>query len=294
MMAALHRLPGGILSPPRRCGTIDSAVRTFAIIPKPRHTIEEALTRLRSRTKDNDRAIFSVNFKLNLDWRVKSNRMHGTFEIPHGLGRRSKVAAYTYDDELKVQALIAGAEIAGDMEHRVRENGYNLAMLDRVVADTELEDIMKRPNKFRSSLKRQSLIACVEEKTLVSPDDFAETVYKHVHGIYRPYQTDHHGNITTAVGRASMEDWQIDENVAAVMMQLFEARPDCFGTGPSRKKQYIGIFLLKMHMTGALNMSVEIDLDSFPFLLKLNSSATIDREYQVVSEQTLRELQRSL
>jgi hypothetical protein len=77
-------------------------------------------------------------------------------------------------------------------------------------------------------------------------------------------------------------------------MQLFEARPDCFGTGPSRKKKDIGIFVLKMFMTGALNMSVEIDLDSFPFLFRLNSSATVQRDYQVVSEETLHKLQRSL
>jgi ribosomal protein L1 len=183
------------------------------------------------------------------------------------------VAAYTYDDERKVQALVAGAEVAGDMEYRVREMGYNLGLIERVVADTEMEEIMKRANKFRTILKRSKLLACVEEKTLVPPDDFEEAVYKHVHGIYRPYQTDYHGNVTVSVGRSSLEDWQVNENISTILTQLFKARPNCFGTGPNRKRSNIGIFLLKMHLAGALNMSVEIDLDSFPFLPKLNSPA---------------------
>lgn len=268
----------------------------FSSIPRPRYTIEEALLKLRERSKYNPKMMFSVNFALNLDYRVKSNRMHGVFELPHGLGRRTKVAAFTYDDERKVQALMAGAEIAGDLDQRFRakyDHRLDVTKFDRVVADTDVEDMITKPNKLRTNLRKLKMLPCFEQNTLVTPNDFHEAVYKHVHGIYRPYETDYHGNLTTSIGRASQDDFQLVDNINDIMNQLFEARPNCFGTGPSRKRKNIGIFVLKMHLAGALNVSLEIDQDSIPILTKLNKPE-IQRDYQVVSDETLELLQRSL
>lgn len=269
--------------------------RFFSFV-RPRYTIEEALEKLRERNKQNPKMMMSLNMHLNLDYRVKSNRMHGVFDLPHGLGRRTKIAAYTYDDESKVQAMMAGAEIAGDLVQLVRsknENLIDLRMFDRVVADTEVEDIFTRANKMRTSLRKHKMLPCFEEKTLVNPGDFEEAVYKHVHGLYRPYITDHHGNVTSCIGRASQDNSQLSENVNCILAQLFEARPECFGTAPSRKKGNIGIFLLGLHLCGASSVALEIDLDSIPILSKLNQPEKT-RDYQVVSDETMEFLRRSL
>lgn len=254
-------------------GTVALSKRFLStIIPKPFYNLEEAIARYRDKTKNNQKLTFNVCVKLNLDYRVKTNRMKGTFDLPHGAAKQGNIAALTYNDELKVAALLNGAVIAGDLafRYKIQEMTSYMDYLDRVVATTDMEVEFQRPGRFRSKMKKQKLIPCFEYKTLVSPDDFAETIYKHVNGFYRPYVTTHHGNVTTNIGRMRQDDSEIEANLNYVLEHLFENRPDDFGTGPSRKKKNIGIFVLGMHLMGGRGFSIPLDLESFPILREKN------------------------
>ena len=238
--------------------------------------------------------MYGVNLTLNLDFRVKSNRMKGVFDLPHSIGKQVRTAALTFDDELKVEAMLHGAVIAGDLDYQLRKDRIDPDLLERVVATDDLEFEFRKSSRLRSRLKKAKLLPDVDYKTLVPADDFSEAVYKHTHGIFRPYSTDRHGNVTTALGQMRMEESQIAENLTAVLEQIFRDRPDCFGTGPSRKLKHMGVFVLGMHITSSKNLSLPLDLDSFPILQKKNRRIPPGGDELKVSKTTLKSIQNSL
>ena len=240
--------------------------------PKVQYSLEQAIALLRERCESHPIATVTVVVNLNLDTRIKGQKLKGVFDLPHGItGKGFRVAALTLDPDLAEAALSAGASYAGDIQKRILENEIQWPRdFERLIATKELENVVvPKQSRLARKLKRHKIVPCIEDKTLVEPEDLVTSVQKYVNGSCVPYVTSQHGAVTTRIGRVESESHVITENFIQVLRTLFDTQVPVFGTGPRAKKRNIGKYILGIHLV-AKNGALPLDLELIDILAEKN------------------------
>lgn len=163
-------------------------------------------------------------FFLGVDPRHAEQMVRGSVSLPHGTGKKIRVAVFCKQEAQQEAARAAGAEDVGGEElvKRVQEGWTDF---DAAVA---APDMMGLVGKLGKILGPRGLMPSPKAGT-VTPN-VGQAVAEIKKGRIE-YRIDKNANIHVAVGKASFTPEQIEENAATVIESIIKARPSaCKGT----------------------------------------------------------------
>jgi len=223
--------------------------------PKQKYKLLEAIEIIKEKV-DVANAAYELDINLNIDPRMEGHELKGVFDLPHGAGNKAiTVVALTTDEDLAISALQVGARFAGDLGDALTHHVIKHSDIHRVVCTTEMENIVRKPPRRGAAsrlvriLKNLKMTPCLEDRTLVEPEEFVEVVKHHANGTYRRFVASKQGCVATSLGRVELHTpEQIVENMNAVLRHLYAIQPEDFGTGPIAKNKNAGKYILGIHM----------------------------------------------
>ncbi len=181
-----------------------------------RYGITEALEMVKTSATAKFDETVDVAIELGVDPRHGDQMVRGTTSLPHGTGKSLKVAVFARGDAAK-EAEEAGADVVGDDEliKRIKEGWRDF---DKLVA---APDMMKSVGQLGKLLGPRM------------PSPKAGTVTPNVGQIVREIKTasrvefrvEKAGIVHLPIGKASFEAEKLRENLAAVLVALYKAKP---------------------------------------------------------------------
>jgi large subunit ribosomal protein L1 len=202
------------------------------------------------RVKQSATAMFDETVELHirttLDPRHADQQVRGTTNLPHGLGKTIRVAVFA-EGEAARDAEAAGAVIVGadDLIKKV-EDGFT--DFDVALAQREM---MGKVGKLGRILGPRGLMPNPRSGTVVGAGEVGKAVEEAQAGRVE-FRLDRLALMHIPVGKASFDEQQLVENVAAVVHEVVKAKPS--GTK--------GTYIHGLHLTSTMGPSVKMELQS--------------------------------
>ncbi len=170
----------------------------------------------RMATSKMDESI-DVAMRLGIDPRHADQQVRGTVILPHGTGRTVRVLVFAKGEHAK-EAQEAGADFVGaeDLVEKIQGGWLDF---DRVVATPEMMGQVGRLGRVlgpRGLMPNPKLGTVTFEVGRVVGEIKAGKV---------DFRAEKAGIVHSSVGRASMEEKQLEENVAAFVETIFRLKP---------------------------------------------------------------------
>jgi large subunit ribosomal protein L1 len=158
-----------------------------------------------------------VHFRLGLNVRHADEQLRGTLMLPHGTGRKTRVAVFAEGDKAR-EAEEAGADVVGsaDLAKRIEEGFTDF---DVAIATP---DQMGNVGRLGRILGPRGLMP--NPKTGTVTFDIGKAVSDAKAGKLE-YRTDRGANVHLAIGKKSFDERQLVENYAAVIDEIVRAKP---------------------------------------------------------------------
>jgi large subunit ribosomal protein L1 len=181
------------------------------------YTLKEAIAILKTVPKTKFDESVELAFHLKIDTKKSDHLVRGTVVLPHGTGRKVRVAVFCRG-EAERDAKDAGADFIGAQELIDKVAGGWMDF-DFVVATP---DMMKDLSKLGKVLGPRGLMPSPKTGT-VTPN-VAQAI-KDLKAGKVEFKTDKQGGIHVAVGKISFSESQIYENASILIETLKAARP---------------------------------------------------------------------
>jgi len=183
-----------------------------------------------------------VALNLNVDPRYADQMVRGAVVLPHGTGKRVRVAVFAKGVKAD-EAKEAGADIVGtdELVSQIKEGVFNF---DIVVA---APDCMGMVGQVGRILGPKGLMPNPKTGT-VTPD--VATAVKNVKGGQVNFRVDKKGNIHAGIGKVSFSAEQIAENLKTFIVAINKQKP------ASAKGRYIQNGALSLTMSPAVKLDV--------------------------------------
>ncbi len=181
------------------------------------YTLKEAVSVLKGLQQPKFDASFDLHFKLNVDPKKSEQMVRGTVVLPHGTGKKIRVAVFCRGEHEKI-ARASGAELVGANELIDKVAGGFLDF-DCVIATPEM---MKDLSKLGKVLGPRGLMP--SPKTGTVTNDIAKAIDDVKKGKVE-FRVDKQGGMHLAVGKASFSEDALYENASSVIHAITEARP---------------------------------------------------------------------
>ncbi len=168
--------------------------------------------------KENGFASFDETVELSINLNIKKSQIvRDTFAFPHAFGAELKVLVFAEGDKAE-EALQAGASYVGgqDLINQIK-GGW----LDFDVA-VATPDMMQSVGKLGAILGRRGLMPNPKSHTVTN--DVA-TAIKELKGGRVEFRSDKTGSISIAVGKRSMENNMLVENVRVACGEILRRKP---------------------------------------------------------------------
>jgi large subunit ribosomal protein L1 len=158
-----------------------------------------------------------VHVVTNANPKYNDQMLRGTVVLPHGTGKKVKVAAFVSDDQID-EAKKAGADIAGNTDlMQAIENGQ--INFDVLITTTEM---MRDLAKAAKVLGPKGLMP--SPKTGTVTQNLATTIDEIKKGRVE-FKLDKTGNIHVGVGKLNFANEQLADNVTTLLKAVVEHRP---------------------------------------------------------------------
>jgi large subunit ribosomal protein L1 len=207
-------------------------------------SVEEAIKGIKGAAfaKFDETVELAVN--LGVDPRHADQMLRGTMLMPHGIGKKIKVAVIASGEKMK-EAEKAGADIIGgeDLVQKIQEGFLDF---DTVVSTP---DMMKSVGKLGKILGTRGMMPNPKSGTVTF--DIAKTVEEIKAGRVE-YRTDKGGVIHCPVGKVSFSEEKLKDNTIALLDKLIKIKP------ASAKGKYIK----KVTMSSTMGPGVAIDISN--------------------------------
>ena len=190
---------------------------TKAVDKSKTYTLKEAIGILKSVPKTKFDESVELAFHLGIDTKKSEHMVRGTVVLPHGTGKKIKIAVFCRGEAEK-QAQDAGADIIGAQELIDKVAGGWMDF-DCVVATP---DMMKDLSKLGKVLGPRGLMP--SPKTGTVTQDVAKAI-KELKAGKVEFKTDKQGGIHVAVGKISFGESQLLENASLLIDSLKSSRP---------------------------------------------------------------------
>jgi large subunit ribosomal protein L1 len=197
------------------------------IDPKKTYTLAEAVDLAKKTSYAKFDETVELHFRMNLDQRAADQQIRGIALLPHGLGKKIRVLVFAQGEAAKI-AEEAGADTVGaeDLIKKIEEGWLEF---DVTVATP---DMMGKIGKLGKILGRKGLMPNPKLGTVVGQADLPRVIRDSRKG-RSEFRLDRTGNVHMAVGKASFEPKQLEENLSAAIEAVVKAKPS------GSKGQYI-------------------------------------------------------
>lgn len=224
---------------------------------KATHTLTDAIGHARlSSWAEFDESVELV-IRLNIDPRQVNQNLRGHISLPHGTGRRHRVAAITDPGESADAALAAGADLVGEedlIQTIAKDRAACLKKFSACITQPHLLPILA--SKVGRILGPKRLMPSPRDGTV--DQDIAKCV-QYIKTKWLPYRTDRFGNIHLIVGKLSFDDEKLIENIKHVVQVILDVKPT------KVKKKYFS----KAVLSSTMGPGVMLDLET---LIKMATS----------------------
>lgn len=181
------------------------------------YSIPEAIKILRATNTVKFDATAEIHVNLNIDPKKSEQAIRGTVALPHGSGKKLRIAAIVNDNNAKA-AKAAGAEAAG-LEDLIEEFSKGKINYDIVVATP---DVMKSLGKVAKILGQKGLMPNPKSGTV---SDNIEKTIKELMGGRVEYRNDKEGNLHTIFGKMSFKDEELENNLKTIIKAIRNSKP---------------------------------------------------------------------
>ena len=208
------------------------------------YTIEDAVKILKDNAKTKFDETIEVAMNLGVDPRHADQMVRGTVSLPHGTGKSLKVAVFAKDAKAD-EAREAGAEFVG-AEDLMEQIQGGMMDFDRCIATPDMMGIVGRLGKV---LGPKGLMPNPKLGT-VTPD--VAGAVKAAKAGQIEFRVEKMGIIHAGVGKASFSAEQLQENIAAFVGAIQQAKP-------SGAK---GTYVKKVSVTSTMGPGIKLDVSA--------------------------------
>lgn len=206
------------------------------------YTPSEALKLLKEGAKAKFDEAVEIHLNLNIDAAKADQALRGTLSLPHGTGKKIKIAAIVTDEKVKV-AKAAGAEAVG-LEDLVAEFEKGKIPYDVVVATP---DTMKQLGKVAKILGQKGLMPNPKAGTVT--DDIEKTIQELKAGRLE-YRNDKEGNLHSILGKCSFKEEELENNFKSFLKVIRDAKPSAIK----------GAFIKSITLTSTMGPGIKLDV----------------------------------
>jgi large subunit ribosomal protein L1 len=209
---------------------------------KKLYSITDAIAEIKKSTSAKFDESVEVHVRLAVDPKKSDQQVRGVAELPHGTGKKMKIAVFTTTQ--KKEAKEAGADLVGGEElvEKVKSSGKIDA--DIAIATPE---IMPRLAGIAKILGPKGLMPNPKNKT-VTPK-VKEIIESLKYG-RADFKNDDSGNVHQVIGKKSFESEKLEENFKAFMDALRKSKPEAAK----------GKFIKNVSICSTMGKSVKISL----------------------------------
>jgi len=208
------------------------------------YKINEAVKLIKERSKTKFIESIDLSFNLNMDKSKSDQTLRTTVDLPHGNGKKIKVAVICANDKID-EAKKSGADLAGS-EDLIEIINNGKIDFDILVCTP---DMMSKVGKLGKVLGPKGIMPNPKFGT-VSPN-----IKKAVEDIKKgkvEIRCDKDGNLSLSVGRANFDDSKIIENYKSVLEVVEKEKPSGIK----------GNFINSIFLTSSMGPSTKISLAS--------------------------------
>ncbi|MBI4281103.1 50S ribosomal protein L1 [Candidatus Uhrbacteria bacterium] len=213
------------------------------IDPKKIYSLEEAIELVKKTSTVTFDASVEVHLKLGIDSSKSDQQTRGLVRLPHGTGKTKRVAAFVGEAK-ETEAKAAGADLAGGEELIAQIAQSGKMDFDVAVATPEM---MPKLAKIAKILGPRGLMPNPKTET-VGAD--VKKMVEEMKGGKIAWKNDDTGNVHQLVGKVSMENAKLLENLKAFLDSVQRAKP------ASAK----GIYIPSATLTSSMGPAVKIQI----------------------------------
>ena len=179
--------------------------------------IDEAVQFFVDSKRDKFDETIEISMNLGVDPRHADQMVRGVISLPHGTGKKMRVAVFARDEKAE-EAKLAGADVVGaeDLAEDMQKGNLNY---DRIIATPDLMGVVGRIGKV---LGPKGLMPNPKLGTVTADVKAAVEAAKSGQVQYRAEKT---GIVQAGVGKVSFGSQKITENVKSFIDAVQRARP---------------------------------------------------------------------
>lgn len=184
-----------------------------------KYGVDEAVALLKkSATAKFDESV-DVAFRLGVNPKQADQMVRGALSLPHGSGKTVRVIVFAEGDAAR-EALEAGADAVGgdDLINKVNDGWTDF---DKAIS---VRNLMAKVGKLGRVLGPRGLMPNPKTGTVVGPEQVAQAV-REVKGGRVDFKVEKAGIVHCAIGKASMTEAQIKDNLMALAQQIVKLKP---------------------------------------------------------------------
>lgn len=208
------------------------------------YTLDEAVALLPKTSTTKFDASCEVHMKLGIDPKHADQIVRSTITLPHGTGKKVRIAAFVPDEKVK-EAKDAGAVEAGNADLIDKVNGGWLEF-DIAVATP---DMMKEIGKIAKVLGQKGLMPNPKSGT-VTPEP-GNVISELMKGKIE-FRNDKLGNLHNVFGKVSFGEDKLKENLKTYVKAVQDAKP----TGVK------GVYIQSITLSTSMGPGISIDVQS--------------------------------
>ncbi len=206
------------------------------------YNLKEAISVLKKFPVPKFDASVDLHFSLNVDSKKSDQMVRGTVVLPHGTGKKVRVAVFCKGEYEKV-AKEAHADIVGGIE-LIEKVAGGFMDFDCVIATP---DMMKDLSKLGKVLGPRGLMP--SPKTGTVTNDIGKAIDDVKKGKVE-FRVDKQGGVHLSVGKISFSEDKILENATCVINALNEAKP------ASIKGKFMNSLFISVTMNPGLRLNI--------------------------------------
>jgi len=204
--------------------------------------IDEAVQFFVDSKRDKFDETIEISMNLGVDPRHADQMVRGVISLPHGTGKKMRVAVFARDEKAE-EAKLAGADVVGaeDLAEDMQKGNLNY---DRIIATPDLMGVVGKIGKV---LGPKGLMPNPKLGTVTADVKLAVEAAKSGQVQYRAEKT---GIVQAGVGKVSFGSKKITENVKSFIDAVQRARP----TGAK------GTFIKKVSLSSTMGAGLIINI----------------------------------
>ena len=208
------------------------------------YSIQEACGLIKDITTTKFDASVDISVRLGVDPRKANQMIRGTVALPHGTGKDVKVLVLCTPDK-EAEAIAAGADFVG-LDDYIEKIKGGWTDIDVIIT---MPSVMGKVGALGRILGPRSLMP--NPKTGTVTMEVGKAV-EEVKAGKIDFKVDKHGNIHSAIGKASFDGKKIEENALELISALNKLKPAAAK----------GVYIRSIYISSTMSPSINIDAKS--------------------------------